>query len=207
MISRLPIFPIHWYLYYLFHFLIYPCFSYLSWSLASFCRYSCIYLMLELLYIWRLFLVLRLSVRTWGYFRPAHVRHHSYPYPRDRGVTEWYHSLGSPLVWVTTWVNARTLTNSTIRFRWELICIWSWGFQLWVQECHFIKIHSSMLFYSLISVINQSTLIFFLFSLHPMDSKSLSLTHDTNSPPRGHYRCQSSAVEASWTRNIQAPWM
>ena len=42
-----------------------------------FCRYSCTYLMLELLCIWRLFPVLRLSIRTWGYLRPAYVRRHN----------------------------------------------------------------------------------------------------------------------------------
>jgi len=68
-------------------------FSYLLWSLTSFCRYSCTYLMLELLYIWRLFPVLRLSVRTWGDLRLAYVRHHSAPYLWDRGATQWHQSL------------------------------------------------------------------------------------------------------------------
>ena len=40
--------------------------SYLLWSLTSFCRCFCTYLMLELLYIWRLIPVLRLSIRTWA---------------------------------------------------------------------------------------------------------------------------------------------
>ena len=54
-------------------------FSYLLWSLTSFCRYSCTYFMLELMYISRLFPVLRLNVRTWGYLRPAYVRRHNIP--------------------------------------------------------------------------------------------------------------------------------
>ena len=88
-----------------------------------FCKYSCTYLMLELLYIWRLFPVLRLSVRTQGIFALRMYIAIASPYMRDQGITEWYQSLGSHLVGVTTWVNARAPTNSTIRFRLELIYI------------------------------------------------------------------------------------
>ena len=50
-----------------------------------FCMYSCIYLILELLYIWRRFSVLRRSVHTWGYLRLAYVRRHNVPVPAESG--------------------------------------------------------------------------------------------------------------------------
>ena len=102
------------------------------------------------------------------------------PYPWDRGVTQWYQSLGSHLVWVTTWVNTRALTTSTIRFRFKLDCIWIWDSSDKYKNTISLKIHSWTLFNSLISVVNQNLLIFFFLSLHPIDSKPLSLTHDTN---------------------------
>jgi len=62
-------------------------FSYLLWSLTSFCRYSCTYFMLELRYWWRLSFVLRLSVRTWGFSALRMYVAITSPYLRDWSVT------------------------------------------------------------------------------------------------------------------------
>jgi len=79
------------------------------------------------------------------------------PYPWNRGITEWYQSLGSQLVWVTMWVNTWALTNSTVRFRFNLICIWIWGFQHEYKNTMLLTIRS--LFYS--SRISDFLLAFF----------------------------------------------
>ena len=39
----------------------------------------------------------------------------AFPYQRDRGITDWYQSLSSHLMWVTTYIKSRALTNSTTR--------------------------------------------------------------------------------------------
>ena len=112
------------------------------------------------------------------------------PYLRDQGVTEWYQSLGSHLVWVTTWVNTQAHTNSTIRFRLNLVCIWIWDSNDAYKNTMSLIIHSLTLFYSLITAINRNTdFLRFLFIL--LLPNLLALVHYTNSLLRVHYRYQS----------------
>ena len=113
------------------------------------------------------------------------------PYPWERGVTQWYQSLGSHRVWVTTWVNTRAHTNSTIRFRFKLVCIWIWGFQRRVQE--YTVIDNSFLdsFVFLTYSCQPEYPISFSLSLHLIASNPLVLVHYTTSPSRVPSRYQS----------------
>jgi len=62
-------------------------FIHISIMITDHCKYSCTYLMLELLCILYLFPVLRLSVRTWGYFCPVFVRPRT-PHIRGTGALQ-----------------------------------------------------------------------------------------------------------------------
>ena len=55
------------------------------------------------------------------------------PYPRDRGVTEWYQSLGSYLMGNHLGQCSGSYQQYN-QVQLELICIWTWKFQLQVQE-------------------------------------------------------------------------
>ena len=120
------------------------------------------------------------------------------PYPRDWGVTQWYQSLGSHLVWVTTWINTRALTNSTSRFRFKLVCICIWEFQQILCHWRFIPWLFSIPSWRLSTRISDFLLAFFssscfqsLLSFHLLASNPLVLVHYHTSSSRVPYRYQS----------------
>jgi len=129
---------IHRYLYYL---VFSSVFSHISTSLMitnPFCRYSCTYIMLELLYIWRLFSVLRLSVCTWGYLRPTYVRRHNVPVSVRSGR---YIVVSEPRFTPGVGNHLGQCSGSYQQYNQIqiiLVCIWIWGFQWRVQEYHVI---------------------------------------------------------------------
>ena len=121
-----------------------------------FWRYSCTYIMLELLYIWRLFSVLRLSVCTWGYLRPTYVRRHNVPVSVRSGR---YIVVSEPRFTPGVGNHLGQCSGSYQQYNQIqiiLVCIWIWGFQREYKNTMSLTIHSLTLFYSLITVVNQN---------------------------------------------------
>ena len=135
------------------------------------------------MYIWRLFTVLRLNVRTWGYLCPAYVCSHNVPVPTGSGryivVSEprFTPGVGNHLgQYSGPYQQCNQIQIQT--------CLYlNLGFQRRVQEYHVSEIHSLTLFYSLLIVVNQKIWFpscFLSISLFPI---RLALVHYTNGSP------------------------
>ena len=125
------------------------------------------------------------------------------PYLRDRGVTKWYQSLDSHLVWITTWVNSWALTNSTIRFRLTDLYL-NWGSSNEYKNTMTLTLHSLTRLYSFLpSSCQPEHPIFFSLSMHRLASHSLGCSLLYFSVPSS-LSISECAAEVSWTRNISA---
>jgi len=142
---RLIIETIHRYLCDLFLLSDLSMFSYLLWSLFSFCRYSCTYLILELLYIWRLFLYWGLAYVRKGISALRMYVAITSPYLRDRGITmilyfTLYYLLiiDALVIWTTPLMRAHQLKMNPTKSFLGVLSGKSWNSLLHLKEFNLI---------------------------------------------------------------------